>query len=128
MVQASALGAEPASNSRTGVPKRKSPSDLRREARRLRERQDQARRDRGEFWHDRVTDAAYADAVERRQRKLARDKRNLRRDIYDRLPAVDPGEGAHVRTSSVSPAGDKPTSVSIHGHWPERRPRRKVSS
>lgn len=79
---------------------RKSPSDLRREAKRLGERQTAARRDRRDGWPD-GKDPMAVDRQEKKLTKLDGEKRELRREVYTREPMVDPGAGGHVRTSSA---------------------------
>lgn len=69
-------------------PKRKSPSDLRREARRLTQRMAEARNDRRDGWPDGKDEFA----VERQEKRLSTldgRKRNLRRDVYARAPELE---------------------------------------
>ena len=89
--------ASPDGGATTPKPRRKSPSDLRREARRRVQRQAEARADRQESWPH-GQDLEYAAAVERRQRKLAADKRYLRREVYRRAPELE-GDVSYAATS-----------------------------
>lgn len=79
------------SASSTEQPARKphrSPSDLRREARRLVERQTAARTDRRDGWPD----GKDPNAVHRQDERLSKldgQKRELRRDVYSREPALE---------------------------------------
>ena len=81
-------------------PRRRSPSDIRREARRLVERQAEARADRRDGWPDGKDEFA----VERQEEKLSKldgEKRALRRDVYRHRPESDPGSGPYVHTSEA---------------------------
>lgn len=70
------------------TPPRKSPSDLRREARRLNDRTAKARDDRRDGWPDGKDEFA-VDRQERTLSKLAGEKRGLRRDVYTRAPELE---------------------------------------
>lgn len=76
-------------------PKHRSPSDLRREARRLTERTAAARDERRDGWPDGKDEFS----VQRQERKLADlsgEKRALRRDVYARAPQLE-GADFHQR-------------------------------
>ena len=79
---------------------RRSPSDLRREAKRLGERQTAARRDRRDGWPDGKDPMAVVRQVTK-MTKLDGEKRELRREVYSRDPELDPGAGGHLRTTSA---------------------------
>lgn len=79
--------------------RRKSPSDLRREARRITERQEAARTDRGDGWGGTGNDPMLVAHVDTRLRRVEADKRDLTQDFYRRLPGVDPGAGKHLSTA-----------------------------
>lgn len=69
-------------------PRKSSPSDLRREARRLNERLNEARADRREFWPDGQSEFA-AERQEKKLGELHGEKRVLRRDVYTRAPELE---------------------------------------
>lgn len=79
--------------------KKKTPCQLRREARRITERQDVARTDRGDGWDGTGNDPMLVAHVDTRLRRVEADKRDLRQDFFKRLPEVDPGAGKHLSTA-----------------------------
>jgi hypothetical protein len=87
-------GDTPSSGFPDGSPPKKprsktSPSDLRREARRLAARIDEARTERREPWTEGGQSAFDAEVRERKLRKLHGKKRALRREVYAEVPELE---------------------------------------
>ena len=100
MVQGRPPSGDPPSNGfPDGSPpksKKRSPSDLRREARRLAERIDEARFERQEPWTAGGQSKYEADVRERKIRKLHGEKRAMRREVFAKAPDLE-GHDFHKR-------------------------------
>lgn len=88
MKQRPLIGGFPDGSPAEKKPRRRSPSDLRREARRLNERLGTARVERREAWPEGQPQFA-AERQEKRLGDLHGEKRGLRRDVYARAPELE---------------------------------------
>ncbi len=82
------LGGVPNGTPIESKPRRRKPSDLRRDARQLTERIETGRTERREAWPE-GQDKLAADRQERKLRRLHGEKRGLRRDVYARAPQLE---------------------------------------
>lgn len=71
------------------LPKKHSPSDMRRRARRMNERIAQLRGERHEAWLEGGRDPFLADRQESGLDRLHGEKRELRREVYDLAPDLE---------------------------------------